>query len=219
MKLRGIFSLHSFLSDNNQYIYENTGSWFIYQSGIEKKIEIPSLVLSPKGILLKNTNIKYILATRDIFEIRKTDADAIFIDFLFVPGEKRLKELFSASKKPVIASVRLGHTTPSKLPMLAKQLEFIGASAIYVGRMVPAKFLKEICSICCVPVISELSTYFGKDSSKVQPGVSAVCVNGSDDTSFYKILPLPMFVYSIQSEIIDFDSRPHAIIYRPYDLE
>jgi hypothetical protein len=152
----------------SRFMYESlTGKWFFFPFGLQYHSRKPSFLSSTKGFYLRENQIFSILFTTDEFEMRETDADAILADFLVLPGEKRLKEIFSKVNKPVIVSVRFGLSKIAKLPSIAKKIELSGAAGIYTGRMLPNSVLKKICSVCTVPVITSINTNFKDMCTKI----------------------------------------------------
>jgi len=165
-----------------------------------------------------------ILATTDEFEMRETDADAIIADYLMLPGEKHLKEIFSKLNKPVIISVGFGLTKTSKLPGLAKKFELLGAAGILTGRMIPNPILEKICSECSVPVIASVGTNSNEIASRINAGAYAIVLNGKNiSTALINFLNdsypnIPVIVDGGKSENIivkSIESGADAVIYKP----
>jgi len=211
-------------ADRSLFLYKNLLSkWFYVPVGSQYQPEKPEAILSEKGFRLGGKFVHSLLSTRDEYTMWATDADAILADFIFIPGENRLKKLFSVIKKPVIISVRFIYNQ-SKLPALAKKVETLGAAGFYVHRRVPNMVLEKICSVCTIPVFAASGPHLEEIKSKVETGIFAVCIPGKDvskelEISLHRLFPdVPVIASCSRSEKLmqrSEESGIDAIIFKP----
>ncbi len=179
-----------YLTETSQFLYKSLLSrWFYVPAGYQYLSQKPKLHSFPRGFRLGGQLIFSILSTRDEFEMRTTDADAILAHFFIIPDEKKLKKQLSNVGKPVIISVRHTFKLSSKLADTAKKLEMAGAAGLYIGRKFPNAVLKKICSECSVPVFSASGKAEEEITSKIEAGVFAVCIPG-ENISKEQVRPL-----------------------------
>lgn len=154
------------------------GRWFyvdpLYHAGK------PELLYSARGFRLKDRLVFGLLSTRDEFHMKTTDAEAILANFFLFPGEKRLKRLFPESERLIVLRVHPWHILLFRLSGLVKKFDRTGASGLYVGRWLPGRVLKRICSESSLPVICATGTSQEEITSRISAGAYAVCLRGRD---------------------------------------
>lgn len=197
--------------------------WFYVPVGSRYLANKPEMLSSARGFRLGGRFVHTLLSTSDEYTMWATDADAILADFIFPPGEKRLKRLFSVVKKPVIVSVRFVYNK-TKLPALAKRFETMGAAGFYVRRTLPTTVLEKICSACSVPVFAASGPDVGEVKSKIEAGVFAVCIPAKDvsrelERSLHRLFPdVPVIASCSRSEKLMKHSEASgvdAVIFKP----
>lgn len=199
-----------YYTETPRFLYNSILSrWFYVPAGYQYLPLKPKLYSFPRGFRLGGRLIFSILSTRDEFEMKTTDADAILAHFFILPDEKRLKKLLSNAGKPVIISVRYMFTASSKLADTAKKLEIAGAAGLYIGRKFPNAVLKKICSESSVPVFSASGKAEVEITSKIEAGVFAVCIPGE---SISKELVRPLHELSPGMPVIASCNRSEKLI-------
>jgi len=181
MKCSTIFAerKESCFTETSRFLYKSLlGLWFYAPPGyLPQK---PGLHSLPHGVWLGGRMVYTILITHSLFDMIKTNADAVLANFFIIPGKSKLSKIFSTVRKPVIVSVGNTFTTSSGLAETAKKLEIAGAAGLYTGRMFPLSKLKKICSECSIPVFSASAPETEEITSKINAGVFAVCIQGKN---------------------------------------
>lgn len=152
------------------------GKWFFVSPGhLPQK---PRLFTMPKGIMLGEKMVHTILYTNSIFNILKTDADAVLVDYFLYSDKNRLNSILSCSHKPLIFRIRNAFLPSSRLSEIIKNLEKKGASGFYTGYRFPISKLVQMCAESSIPVFSASESNIQVINSKIIAGAFAVCLYG-----------------------------------------
>lgn len=138
----------------------------------------PHLCSLPQGIELNGRLIRSILVTSNLYEMIKTDADAIWTDFHIFPGKPHILKILSSVKKPVIVRIANRWSTTATLTETLKVLADNGTAGLYVDTNCPTPKLLTICTNSSIPVLAGSSPELSVIAPKFDAGISAVCVAG-----------------------------------------
>lgn len=199
-----------------------SGYWFSVPHGyLPQK---PLLYPVPQGIWLGGRKVHSLLVTTDFYDMIMTDADAILADFYWIPPQRKLHELFSVVRKPVVIYVRKNFFVRPKLTATIKRLEVAGAAGLFVGRRFRLAELKQACLASSVPVFAASRPKIEDIKSKIDAGVFAVCIQAKRITGKFMELMrhsfpnIPVIAFCNRSERLvgeSVKSGPDAVFFRP----
>lgn len=145
-------------------------------------VTMPKEIWAASGIVIWGRRIKSLVFTTDIAIIRNCNADAVLAVYPFTPQQIIADAIVSASSIPVFCGVGGGTTTGSRVVMLAKDAEALGAMGVVVNAPTTNDVIEEICNIVDIPIIVTVLNEKTDIDARLRAGTSILNISAAART-------------------------------------
>jgi len=145
-------------------------------------VTMPKEIWSASGIVILGRRIKSLIFTTDIAIIRNCNADAVLAVYPFTPQQVIADAIVSVSNIPVFCGVGGGTTTGSRVVMLAKDAEALGATGVVLNAPTSNSVIQHIHEIVDIPIIITVLDERTDIDARLKAGSSILNISAASRT-------------------------------------
>lgn len=145
-------------------------------------VTMPEEIYAASGIVIMGRRIKSLIFSTDIAIIRNCNADAVLAVYPFTPQQIIADAIVSTSSLPVFCGVGGGTTTGTRVVMLAKDAEALGAMAVVVNAPTSNTVIEQIARVVDIPIVVTVLDENTDIDARLEAGTSILNVSAAART-------------------------------------
>ena len=145
-------------------------------------VTMPEEIYAARGIVIMGRRIKSLIFSTDIAIIRNCNADAVLAVYPFTPQQIIADAIVSTSSLPVFCGVGGGTTTGTRVVMLAKDAEALGAMAVVVNAPTSNTVIEQIARVVDIPIVVTVLDENTDIDARLEAGTSILNVSAAART-------------------------------------
>ena len=145
-------------------------------------VTMPEEIYDASGIVIMGRRIKSLIFSTDIAIIRNCNADAVLAVYPFTPQQIIADAIVSTSSLPVFCGVGGGTTTGTRVVMLAKDAEALGAMAVVVNAPTSNTVIEQIARVVDIPIVVTVLDENTDIDARLEAGTSILNVSAAART-------------------------------------
>ena len=145
-------------------------------------VTMPEEIYAASGIVIMGRRITSLIFSTDIAIIRNCNADAVLAVYPFTPQQIIADAIVSTSSLPVFCGVGGGTTTGTRVVMLAKDAEALGAMAVVVNAPTSNTVIEQIARVVDIPIVVTVLDENTDIDARLEAGTSILNVSAAART-------------------------------------